>query len=70
MKLVISIAALVLIGTTFVGCSSRSETKSIQNTQTLGQELLDLQKARASGALTDAEYEDMKDKLLRQRTHS
>ena len=34
------------------------------NNPTLGQQLLDLQKAKDSGAITDAEYQAQKAKLL------
>ena len=34
------------------------------NTPTLGQQLIDLQKAKDSGAITDAEYQTQKAKLL------
>src|SRR5215475_14061853 len=34
---------------------------------TLGQQLIDLKKARDAGALTEAEYEAQKEKLLREK---
>jgi hypothetical protein len=40
-------------------------TKQPIVTPTLGQQLLDLQKARAAGVITDAEYEAQKAKLLK-----
>jgi hypothetical protein len=37
--------------------------KKIEQQPTLGQELLDLKKARDEGAISDREYEEMKEKL-------
>jgi hypothetical protein len=34
---------------------------------TIGQQLIDLKKARDAGALTDAEYEEQKEKLLQEK---
>jgi len=36
---------------------------------TLGQQLIDLKKARDAGALTEAEYEAQKEKLLKEKGH-
>lgn len=41
-------------------------TKTVQQSPTLGQQLVDLQKAKDSGALTDAEFQAQKAKLLAQ----
>ncbi len=37
--------------------------KKINNSPTLGQELIDLQKAKDEGAITPKEYDELKDKL-------
>jgi len=62
----LALAALVLLN----GCiifSLGGGTKTETNKATVGQQLLDLQKARDSGAITPAEYETQKAKLLGQK---
>ncbi|HWW00764.1 MAG TPA: SHOCT domain-containing protein [Candidatus Acidoferrum sp.] len=39
-------------------------TKNVQQPATVGQQLVDLQKAKDAGALTDAEFQAQKAKLL------
>jgi hypothetical protein len=39
-------------------------TKTTTNAPTVGQQLIDLQKAKAAGAITDAEYQAQKEKIL------
>ena len=50
----------------FGGCvaSVGSGSRTMETRPTLGQQLTDLQKARDSGALTEAEYQTQKAKLL------
>jgi len=60
-------SAIVLLGMLlFAGCvaSVGSGTKTVVNKPTLGQQLTDLQKAKDSGAITEAEYQTQKAKLL------
>jgi len=42
-------------------------TKHTTVQPTIGQELIDLQKAKDAGAITDAEFQAQKDKLLRSK---
>ncbi len=52
-----ALAAIVLIQG---GCISASLTRNV----TTGQELIDLQKAHAAGALTDSEYVALKSRMV------
>ncbi len=54
---VVSLAAIVLLQS---GCISASLTRNV----TTGQELIDLQKAHAAGALTDNEYVALKSRMV------
>lgn len=49
---------------TLAGCGGGGDVQSTVNTQTVGQELMDLQKARDSGALTQQEYERQRKAIL------
>lgn len=51
---------LLLTGCIAIGTGPKSQ----QISATLGQQLIDLQKAKTMGAMTDAEYETQKAKLL------
>lgn len=70
----IKILALVLIAVVclnFAACGgSKTEVKSEPSTvtTTLGQELLDLDKAYKDGIITQKEYEKAKQRLIEQRT--
>jgi len=51
----------------FTGCLGLSiggGTKNANQTATPGQQLIDLQKAKESGAITEAEYQAQKTKVL------
>jgi len=52
--------ALLLSGCIAVGTSPKNQ----QTNATLGQQLIDLQTAKNTGAITDAEYQAQKAKLL------
>jgi hypothetical protein len=59
---VLAMAASMLCGCAWsIGGSKKGET-SMQPTR--GQELIDLQRARDRGALTDTEYEDQRLRIL------
>ena len=61
----IGLSALTLLsGCLDLKLGGGSTTKA--QTATVGQQLLDLQKAKDSGAITDAEYQAQKAKLLAQ----
>jgi len=56
-------AALLLSGC--VGLSLGGGKKTVNNNPTLGQQLVDLKTARDSGALTEQQYQEQKNKLLK-----
>jgi hypothetical protein len=58
--IVTTLAALQLLN----GCIAAIGNREPGGKATLGQQLIDLQKAKDSGALTDAEYQAQKAKLL------
>ena len=65
-KLFIPSAIVLLAMLLFAGCvaSLGGGSKIVVNKPTLGQQLTDLQKAKDSGAITEAEYQTQKAKLL------
>ncbi len=58
------VGAMIIAAVTFTGCGGGGAEIKATNS-TLGQELIDLQEARESGALTDKEYEKAKKNLLK-----
>jgi hypothetical protein len=63
----ISVLAVVLSTSLLSGCLGLQlggGSKSFTQEPTLGQQLTDLHKAKETGALTDAEYQSQKAKLL------
>lgn len=65
-KLFISVLAVVLATTFLTGCAWQvgGGKKTTTMEPTTGQQLIDLQKAKEAGAITDAEYQAQKAKLL------
>lgn len=62
---VITIAALLIISFVTVGCGgSKTEIKAAPQT-TLGQELMDLDKAHKQGIITDDEYKKKKKDIMK-----
>jgi hypothetical protein len=62
-----SLLVLLLVVVTFMtGCSWSvgGGQRSVTMQPTLGQQLIDLQKAKDSGVITEAEYQSQKAKLL------
>jgi hypothetical protein len=60
-----AIAVLVLTALLLLnGCVAIGNRDGQRGHATLGQQLIDLQKARDAGALTDAEYQAQKARLL------
>jgi len=64
--LLVGFSAMTLL-TGCIGLSIGSGTTSKPASATVGQQLIDLQKARDAGALTDAEYQAQKDKILSEK---
>ena len=64
MKKIIGLILVMIFITTTVSCIAvGSGEKKVKQQPTLGQELLDLKKARDEGAISDQEYDEMKEKL-------
>ena len=59
----IGLSAITLL-TGCIGLSIGSDTTAKPTSTTMGQELMDLQKAKESGAITEAEYQTQKAKIL------
>jgi hypothetical protein len=64
---------LMLAGVLFAGCcgpggGATVENKSVTTTKSLGEQLMDLQKAYESGAITESQYRDLKKKTIEQST--
>jgi len=64
MKKIISVLLVLTILTTMVSCIAvGSGGKKVENQTTLGQQLIDLKKARDEGAISEQEYEELREKL-------
>ncbi len=64
MKRIISLLLVMALLTTMVSCIAvGSGGEKIEQKPTLGQELIDLKKARDEGAISEQEYKEMKEKL-------
>jgi hypothetical protein len=55
-----------LTGCCCPGDSTKVETQNVTNTKTLGDQLIDLQKAYESGAITEDQYNSLKQKAIDQ----
>jgi phosphate/sulfate permease len=62
----VGLSAMTLL-TGCIGLSIGSGTTSKPVTATVGQQLVDLQKAKDTGAITDAEYQAQKTKILNEK---
>ena len=64
MKKVISVLLVLVLITSMVSCMAiGTGGKKVNNNPTLGQELIDLKKAKDEGAISQQEYEELKKKL-------
>jgi hypothetical protein len=66
-KMIVNLAIAGLIGALAAGCAwsiGGSEKGETMVHPSKGQELLDLKRAKDAGALTDAEYEVQKERIL------
>ena len=64
MKKFIAIVLIMILPATLSSCIAiGSGGGKAHNHPTVGQQLIDLQKARDDGAITQQEYEELKDKL-------
>lgn len=65
---VTAIALAGLAGCCGPGGGANVETKNITTTKSLGDQLIDLKKAYESGAITEEQYKDLKEKTIEQNT--
>ena len=66
MKKIIGTILVVILVSALVSCLAvGTGGKKIEQQPTLGQELLDLKKAKDEGAISDQEYNEVKEKLKR-----
>jgi hypothetical protein len=64
MKKFISVLLVLALLTTMVSCIAvGTGGKKVENKTTLGQQLIDLQKARDDGAISAQEYAELREKL-------
>jgi len=64
MRKIIGIILIMLLLTSLASCIAvGSGGEKINNQPTLGQQLIDLQQAKDEGAITQQEYDELKDKL-------
>ena len=64
MRRIISLILVMALLTTMVSCIAvGSGGKKVENQPTLGQQLIDLQKARDEGAISKQEYAELREKL-------
>ena len=61
---------VIVLGIGFAGCrgGGKAQVQSTTTTTTLGQELMDLQKAYEQGIITEKEYKETKEKIIKERT--
>ena len=64
-KIIGTIFAMILVSTLVSCLAVGTGGKKIEQQPTLGQELLYLKKAKDEGAISDQEYNEMKEKLKR-----
>ncbi len=64
----IVLTVLLISGVCITGCGGGgAKTQIHKSDKTLGQELIDLQKAHETGAISEKEYKDAKKKLLKKK---
>jgi hypothetical protein len=56
---------LLALSPLLTGCIAAIGNSSPRSTGTLGQQLIDLQRAKEAGALSEVEYKEQREKLLR-----
>jgi hypothetical protein len=70
---IVFIGLMITLATGFTGCcgggsTTKTETKSTTTTTTLGDELKDLKDAYDKGIISEKEYNESKEKIIKQRT--
>ncbi|KJS29132.1 MAG: hypothetical protein VR64_21530 [Desulfatitalea sp. BRH_c12] len=64
---VVVMVSLIGLGSLLGGCGSTTQVKQAPQT-TLGQELMDLDKARQDGIITEDEYKKLKKQIVENHT--
>lgn len=67
MKISTKAALLFIVAALFAGCCGGSKTTKIETmtpTKTVGEQMIDLQKARDTGAISEDEYKKAKQDIL------
>lgn len=64
---IINLSLALLLMVLLTACGSTAKTYNSSYTTTVGQELMDLRKARDQGAISDREYSEMKRKILERK---
>jgi uncharacterized membrane protein len=63
------IVMVIVLGVGFAGCrGGKAKVEATATTTTLGQELMDLQKAYEQGIITEKEYKEAKERIIKERT--
>ncbi len=63
------IVMVIILGIGFAGCrGGKAKVEATTTTTTLGQELMDLQKAYEKGIITEKEYKEVKERIIKERT--
>lgn len=61
---------VIVLGIGFTSCrgGGKAKVESTTTTTTLGQELMDLQKAYEQGIITEKQYKESKERIIKERT--
>ncbi len=67
MKKTFGIGAALIVAATLAGCGGGDQYVTVSGTTTIskGQELTDLQRALQEGAITQSEYDTLRERILR-----
>ena len=63
---IFTVIIVLMVGISFMGCGGGG-AKVKQSTTTVGQELVDLEKAYKDGIITEKQYNDQKKKILNRK---